>query len=240
MKSNNIAIILARGNSKRLPRKNILNFHGKPLIYWTIQASINSNIFDRVLVSTDDEEIANISISYGAEVPFLRKYGADDFTSSSEATLIALSQAEEFWGKEFRYVSQLMANCPLRDANDIKNSFHTFIKSKSNSQISCFKYGWINPWWALKLDNHFRGEKIFADYMNKRSQDLPDLYCPTGAVWFADRDKFVENKNFYMEDTRYQPLEWTSAVDIDEESDLLMADIVFKMKNTSTNNSRYN
>jgi CMP-N-acetylneuraminic acid synthetase len=90
-----IAIILARGGSKRLPRKNILDFHGKPLLAWTVEAALHSGKFDRVLVSTDDREIADIARSFGAEVPFLRKIAAGDHASSSEATLAALQQAED-------------------------------------------------------------------------------------------------------------------------------------------------
>ena len=92
-----IAIILARGGSKRLPRKNIHDFHGKPLLAWSVEAALQSGQFDRVLVSTDDPEIADIARSFGAAVPFLRDSAADDMTPSSEATLAALGQAEQHW-----------------------------------------------------------------------------------------------------------------------------------------------
>ncbi len=226
-----IGIILARGGSKRLPRKNILNFNSKPLIAWSIKAAINSNVFDKVLVSTDDQEIADISKKFGAEVPFLRKSGSDDITPSSEATLIALNEAEEYWNKEFTVVAQLMANCPLRNSKDIKKCFDAFTSSNASSQISCFKFGWMMPWWALKLSEDGRGESIFPEAIKKRSQDLPDLYCPTGAIWFANREELIKNKSFYMKNTRYEEISWISAVDIDEYDDLKMAELCFNLRN---------
>ena len=140
MTKKNIAIILARGGSKRLPKKNILDFGGKPLIAWTIDAALKSKIFNKVLVSTDDEEIANISLKYGAKVPFLRENNADDFTTSSIATHTALNQAEKYWNIKFDVVTQLMANCPLRTADDIQESVGYFHENKSPAQLSCFKF----------------------------------------------------------------------------------------------------
>ncbi|NDA72499.1 MAG: hypothetical protein EBX69_03485, partial [Betaproteobacteria bacterium] len=98
MKKNRIAIIPARGGSKRLPRKNIMAFNGKPMITWTIEAALKSEMFSKVLVSTDDDEIRQVSIEAGAEVPFLRQVAFDDHATSSEATLAALYQAEQHWG----------------------------------------------------------------------------------------------------------------------------------------------
>ena len=230
MTENSIGIILARGGSKRLPRKNIIDFNMKPLIAWTIEAAIKSGKFDKVIVSTDDEEIAQISRHYNAEVPFLRLEAADDITPASKATVIALKQAEKFWGEKFSIVSQMMANCPLRTGEDIKTSFNNFISSDASSQISCFKFGWMMPWWAIRLNEQGLGEKLFPEMANKRSQDLPNLYCPSGALWIAKREKLLEYKNFYMEDTRYYPLPWLSSVDIDEYEDFLMAELCFELQ----------
>ncbi len=231
MVRNSIAIILARGGSKRLPRKNILDFKSKPLISWTIEAALNSRIYDTVLVSTDDNEIAEISKQYGAEVPFLRQTASDDYSPSSLATYAALTQAEEYYEKQYEYVTQLMANCPLRTSQDIKNGFKAFELSNASSQISCFKFGWMNPWWSFKLTSENHAEKLFPEALKQRSQDLPDLYCPTGAIWIAKRDDFLENKNFYMKNTRYEPLDWISAVDIDEYKDFMMAEICYELRN---------
>jgi CMP-N-acetylneuraminic acid synthetase len=225
-----IAIILARGGSKRLPRKNILDFHGKPMLAWSIEAAVKSGQYDRVLVSTDDPETSEIACSFGAEVPFLRNTAADDITPSSEATLAALKQAEEYWGEQFDAVSQLMANCPLRNAEDITTSVQNFIDSGADSQLSCFRFGWMNPWWALKLDEHGSPQFIFPEAMTSRSQDLPPLYCPSGALWMALSPVLKANKTFYAPNHIFCQLSWVSAMDIDDAEDLQMAKACFHIK----------
>lgn len=225
-----IAIILARGGSKRLPRKNILEFHGKPMIAWTIEAAVESAVFDRVLVSTDDQEIAVISRNAGASVPFLRQTACDDMASSSEATIAALLQAESFWEERYESVTQLMANCPLRDADDISNAVEAFEENNPPAQISCFKYGWMNPWWAVKLNHDGAPEYLFPEARKVRSQDLPLLYCPSGAVWIADADALKRERSFYMPGHVMHPLSWLSAMDIDDAEDLEMARASFVLK----------
>lgn len=227
----NIAIILARGGSKRLPKKNILDFCGKPMIAWTIQAALKSERFDGVLVSTDSDEIAKIAISFGAEVPFLRKDSSDDFATSTEATLSALNQAEKYWNESFDNVTQLMANCPLRDDKDIQKMIDCYAQSNSPSQISSFKFGWMNPWWAAKLDNSNRPEQIFKESATQRSQDLEDLYCPTGALWIAKSSELKKYKTYYLPNHTFSPIPWISALDIDDNEDLEMGRACFIIKN---------
>ena len=225
-----IAIILARGGSRRLPRKNILDFHGKPLIAWTIEAALQSNQFDRVLVSTDDQEIAGIARSFGAEAPFLRNTAADDMTPSSEATLAALSQAEQYWDERFDVVSQLMANCPLRNANDIIASVQNFLIKDLEAQISSFRYGWMNPWWAAKLDQQGAPEYLFPEARVARSQDLPNLYCPSGALWIARAFAIKSSRTFYIPGHVFHALSWISAMDIDDAEDFEMAKACFLIR----------
>lgn len=229
-----IAIILARGGSKRLPRKNILDFHGKPLIAWSIEAALQSSQYDHVLVSTDDPEIAEIARSFGAAVPFLRDSAADDITPSSEATLAALRQAEQHWGEQFDIVSQLMANCPLRDAEDITAAVQNFIDKGAESQICSFRFGWMNPWWAAKLDAHGNPEYLFPEARVARSQDLPPLYCTSGAIWIARGPTLKSAKTFYVPTHILHSLSWISAMDIDDAEDLEMAKACFLIKKHQT------
>lgn len=225
-----IAIILARGGSKRLPRKNILDFHGKPMLAWSVEGALQSGQFDQVLVSTDDPEIADIARSFGAAVPFLRDSAADDLTPSSEATLAALRQAEQHWGERFDFVSQLMANCPLRDAADITAAVQNFIKRDAESQISCFRFGWMNPWWAAKLDERGTPDYLFPKARIVRSQDLPPLYCPSGAIWVARASALKSAKTYYVPSHLFHELSWMSAMDIDDAEDLEMAKACFLSK----------
>lgn len=227
---NHIAIILARGGSKRLPRKNILDFHGKPMLAWTIEAALQSAQYDHVLVSTDDPEIAEIARAFGAEVPFLRNSAADDFTPSSEATLAALMQAEQYWGGDFDVVSQLMANCPLRDAEDITAAVQNFATRGAESQICSFRFGWMNPWWAVKLDDQGRPDYLFPEARGARSQDLPPLYCPSGAIWVARSPALKSAKTFYVPNHIFHSLSWMSAMDIDDAEDLEMAKACYLIK----------
>lgn len=222
-----LGIILARGGSKRLPRKNILDFFGKPMLAWTIEAAISSGVFDRVLVSTDDKEIAEIAIKYGAEAPFLRGSAADDITPSSEATLIALEEAEKYWQEKYEIVAQLMANCPLRTADDISHLMSRFLKNEARSQISCFRFGWMNPWWAFKLSRDGSPSYLFDQERKSRSQDLQSLYCATGALWIANSDSLRNHKTFYAPDHRFEEISLSSAVDIDDAEDFEMAKIFY-------------
>ena len=129
----NIAIIPARGGSKRIPNKNITPFMGKPMIQWTIEAALKSEIFEDVLVSTDSPKIAEISKDSGAICPFLRDAkDADDMISVNVATTNALIKMEEESKKEYDNVVQLMPNCPIRDEN-------TFKKFKKDLRESKYK-----------------------------------------------------------------------------------------------------
>lgn len=226
-----MAVIPARGGSKRIPKKNIIDFFGKPLIAWTIEAAKETRLFKRIIVSTDDEEIASISRAYGAEVPFLRDKFADDHSPVSLATIHAVKQACDYYHEDYDLVVQLMPNCPLRRSHHIVESVQYFMSHRYPFQISCFKFGWMNPWWAFKLDENGRPHFFFTDTLKKRSQDMDSLYCPTGAVWVADKSQLFMQNTFYGEPYVFYPISWTAAVDIDDTEDLKMAKAVYLMEN---------
>jgi CMP-N-acetylneuraminic acid synthetase len=226
-----ITIIPARGGSKRIPKKNIIDFKGKPMIAWTIEAALKSKHLSNVIVSTDDIEIAEVSKTFGAQVPFLRETNADDHSPISLAIIHTLAQIERLQNKKPTIVVQLMANCPLRDQNDIDLAIENFLENKNSFQISCFKYGWINPWWAHTVDNSGKADPIFNEFGSKRSQDLPDLYCPTGAIWIANVSELLKSQTFYGKNYKFFPLSWMKAIDIDDYADLKMASVLSKMLN---------
>lgn len=216
----NIAIIPARGGSKRIPNKNIIDFNGKPMITYTIEAAKATNLFHKIVVSTDSESIAEISTKYGAEVPFLRECYADDNTPVSIATIDSLNRVEAYYNLKYETVIQLMANCPLRDKSDIMNGYNYFEKENIDFLISCFKFGWMNPWWAYKLNKENLPQALFPEALKSRSQDLPDLYCPTGAMWIAKSNKLKEAGTFYGERFHFFPLSLKSSIDIDNYEDI--------------------
>jgi N-acylneuraminate cytidylyltransferase len=228
---NNVCIIPARGGSKRIPRKNVIDFFDKPMIAWTIEAAQESGLFDTIVVSTDSEEIAEISKKYGAEVPFLRQEKNDDISPVSEATISSLKQLKQHLGLEYSNVIQLMANCPLRDADDIKKAFANFTARKLDFQLSSFKFGWMNPWWAVQVSEAGKPIPMFPEAQMTRSQDLPKLFCPTGAIWIAKTESLLKANSFYGPNYEFCDVGWISAVDIDDEEDLLMAKAAFVLKN---------
>lgn len=226
-----LAVIPARGGSKRLPRKNAISFEGKPLIAWTIEAARDSGLFDRVIVSTDDEEIAQQSRDSGGEVPFMRTKYADDTSPPSLVTVDALERLAAD-GDQFDQVVQLFAATPLRTAADICDAIKAFESREANFQLSCYKLGWMRPWWALTLADDGKGTWLFPHALT-RSQDLPPIYAPSGATWVARVDALLREQNFYGTGHVYHPMPWQRAVDIDDADDVLMASALFRAGLTS-------
>jgi CMP-N-acetylneuraminic acid synthetase len=218
-----IAVIPARGGSKRIPRKNLVEFGGRPLISWTIEAAVESDLFERVLVSTDDAEIAALAEEYGLDVPFLRDRGADDFTPVSEATIAALNQVRAHIGETYQTVVQLLPSCPLRESRHIIEAVNNFRQHQATFQISCSEFGWTNPWWAVTLDDNQVPQPLFPEQRQARSQDLPRLYCPTGAIWIAQVEPLYRAGTFYGPGHIYFPIEWSAGIDIDNPGDLELA-----------------
>ena len=230
-----IAIIPARGGSKRLPNKNLLDFGGRPMIAWSILAARESRTFERIVISTDSPEIAAVAETHGAEVPFLRDKAYDDHAPVSAATCATLLQMRKAGEDISGTVVQLMPNCPLRTARDIVAASAAFHRSPTSFQISCFRYGWMNPWWAATLDTEGHPKPIHAAAYKERSQDLPPLYCPTGAIWIAEAEALLRAGTFYGPGYTFLPLPWQSAVDIDDADDLEMARAVLSMNAMRTN-----
>jgi len=127
-------------------------------------------------------------------------------------------------------VVQLMANCPLRKEGNIIDAFDYFKALEASSQISCFKFGWMNPWWAVTLSEDGRPNSLFPEASQTRSQDLPPLYCPTGAIWIAKVAHLMEHQTYHTPDRIFWPMPWGDAVDIDDREDLRMAELLYLME----------
>ena len=163
-------------------------------------------------------------------MPFLREQYADDYATVSQAVLAALLQGEQYWSTHFDVVAQLMPNCPLRKADDVRAAMRQFLSASCDFQISAFRFGWMNPWWALRKNTEGGVERLFPAAASKRSQDLTDLYCPTGAIWIASCRAFKLSASFYGPDFSIHELPWEAAVDIDDPEDLRMAQAVAIMR----------
>ncbi|MCO6470663.1 MAG: acylneuraminate cytidylyltransferase family protein [Saprospiraceae bacterium] len=225
-----IAIIPARGGSKRIPHKNIIDVAGKPMIVWTIEAALQSGLIDEVVVSTDDKLIAEIAQNHGATVPFLRSDFADENSPVSHATIQTLRQWVESGRNLPRTTVQLMANCPLRTNSDIDIALSEFIRNQWDFLISSFPYGWSNPWWAHKVDEDGVAHALFAEALQTRSQDLPKLFCPTGAIWIANTEQLIKHGSFYGPGYRFFEMNWENSIDIDDYDDLKMAEFYLKKR----------
>lgn len=224
-----LAVIPARGGSKRIPNKNLRPLAGRPLLTYTVHAALASGVFHRVVVTTDSVRIAQVARGCGASVPFLREPGlSGDFVPVSAATIDALQRIDPE-ENTYSHVCQLMPNCPLRSASDIVNSHREFLSRGSDSQISVVRYGWQNPWWAVKLDEAFALVPLFEQAFTQRSQDLPPLFCPTGAVWWAKSVALRREDTFHMPGRTGWEIPWTRGIDIDTEDDWDMAEALMRM-----------
>ena len=180
-------------------------------------------------MSTDDKKIADIALQYGAEVPFLREQYCDDYSHVSDVVIYTLEQIGMHFGITYDVVVQLMPNCPIRNSQDIINLIQ-FAESFDlvTPVLSAFKFGWMNPHWAHTLDSTYKATRLFKETLNKRSQDLPELYCPSGAIWYSKVADLMQSGSFWH-NYRFFELDYKQAVDIDTTDDLALADLFYQM-----------
>jgi N-acylneuraminate cytidylyltransferase len=179
-----IAIIPARGGSKRIPRKNIKDFFGKPLIAYSIQTALASKLFDKIIVTTDDEEIAKIAKEYGAEVPFLRpRELSDDFTGTGDVVQHAINYLKE-QGEEFDYVCTIYATAPLMQAEYLIEGFQKLQKSDAINAFSATSMPFPIQR-TFKINENGRCEMFCPENFPKRSQDLEEAYQDAGQFYWS-------------------------------------------------------
>ena len=228
---NNIAIIPARGGSKRIKEKNIYPLLGKPMIHYIIDSAIKSECFSRIFVATDSTKIANIAIQCGAEVPFLRTSANDDFSPVSIATLDYTQKLINLGIiKEPEIITQLFAACPLTTDSDIRESKDVFVMENREFQISCCEAITGNAWWSFSLNSNKEAQWLFEEERSMRSQDLKKTYFPTGAIWMAKWKNFREEKTFYGSSVKFQTVSRECGIDIDWPEDIEMAEIFLRAR----------
>jgi len=222
MARKNICIIPARGGSKRLPKKNIVDFFGKPLLAYTIEAALDSKLFGNdIYVSSDAEEILAVARAY----PGIQCVKRPQAISGDEATLedACLHLLDSLPERQFEFLALLMPNCPLRTGEDVVASHRQFFAADAQCMISVIDYHWLYPFWALQeTDNRiklFFGRKYLID-----SKKLPkNIYCPSGAVWWVRVDNFRKEKKFYGAELMKYEIPFERGVDIDTYADLELA-----------------
>ena len=180
-----VAIIPARGGSKRIPKKNIKNFHGKPLIAYSIEVALKSKLFDKVIVSTDDEEIAEIAKEFGAEVPFLRpKELSDDFTGTGAVINHAINFLKE-QGENIDFVCTIYATAPLLNEKYLIEGFTKLKNSNAKNAFSCTSMPFPIQR-TFKITKDERCEMFWPENFSKRSQDLEEAYQDAGQFYWTN------------------------------------------------------
>ncbi len=220
----NLCIIPARGGSKRIPRKNVKLFLGKPMVAYSIETALSCDLFDEVMVSTDDREIAEVAIRYGAKIPFMRSpETANDFATTADVLKEVISRYHEL-GRDFDNFCCFYATAPLVEKRDLISTYDRL----TNSDFGCiypvvqFSYP---IWRCLDLAQDGSMKRHWPEYENSRSQDLPKTYHDTGTFYW------------------YKTREWLSGVikaggievneitvqDIDTETDWKLAEMKYKL-----------
>lgn len=225
-----IAIIPARGGSKRIPRKNIKLFCGKPILAYSIEAALESKLFDDVMVSTDDDEIAIIAKHYGASIPFYRSSEtANDFAILKDVLNEVIANYKEK-GMFFDEVCCILPTAPFVEAEDIIISHSILEKEKCVSVIPVVKYSYT-IFRSLKIDN---GKLVmnWPENYPKRSQDLPDAYHDAGLFYWYNKRYFEETIAGFGADARPYILNESKVQDIDTPDDWNVAEMKYKLFHT--------
>lgn len=212
-----LGVVVARGGSKGLPRKNVLRVGGKPLIAWTVEAARQSNLLDRTILSTDDAEIAAIAAEWGCEVPFMRPAELATDHASIYDTLFHALDAE---GEGFDYVVLLQATSPGRAATDIDAAIRTCFERGAPACVSLSEAAKA-PHWMFTLSDGERLQPLFGwEPFRRRRQELPASFVVNGAVFVADIDWLRRNGNFYSPETVAWIMPAERSVDVDSVVDL--------------------
>lgn len=222
----NIAIIPARGGSKRIPRKNIRQFGGKPVIAWPIEAAIKADLFDRIIVSTDDSEIKEVAVKYGAEAPFIRPPElSDDHAITNDVIKHTIRWLIEH-GQKADFICCLYATTPFIQASYIREGHDRLLSSNKDYAFSvCSFPSAIQR--ALRVTDKGYIEAIWPENTQKRSQDLEETYYDAGQFYWGRTAAFLANKEMHSSSSVPVVLPREFAQDIDTPEDWRQAELLF-------------
>ena len=223
-----ICIIPAKTKNNKNKKKNIIIFNGKPIIYYAINLAKKSKLFSRIIVSTDDSQIAKIAKKHGAEVPFKRnKNISDDQSSSTEVIIDAIKRISS---EKVKYHCCLYPTAVLTSVKDLISAYKKIKKTNADYLIPITDYNY-SPYRSFKLRGSNWIEFLFKKYSNYRSQDLKSLYHDTGSFYFYKTLSLLNKKGNLTKKTTYLKIDRTRSVDINEIQDLKMANLQYKMIN---------
>ena len=227
MEGKKLAIITARGGSKRIPRKNIRDFCGKPILAYSIQAAVESGIFDTVMVSTDDEEIAEIAKQYGAEVPFYRSAEtASDYATTNDVLLEVLDEYGKR-GQHFDMAVCIYPTAPFVTAEKIKAAVGKLSESDADTLIPVVAFSYP-PQRAMIVEE---GRLVFEypQYLDSRSQDLVPHYHDVGQFYVFRTEAFMHNRKLMVGNILPLVVSELEVQDIDNETDWEIAEIKYRL-----------
>ena len=224
-----VAIIPARGGSKRIPRKNIKEFCGKPMIAWSIEAALKSGCFDLVIVSTDDQEIADVAQQYGAEVPFMRPVELSDDHTGTNAVIVHAINFYQSKNIHLDIVACIYATAPFLDSNIISKGIRLLEDSVDiDYSVAVAKYPFpIQRSLQLKPDGKLLLK--YPQYAMSRSQDLEDFFHDAGMLYCGWPDSFKSKPTVFLSNIRPVLLESKNIQDIDSPEDWNRAELLFKI-----------
>lgn len=223
----NLCIIPARGGSKRIPRKNIKSFLGKPIIYYSIEAAKSSGLFEEIMVSTDDIEIAEIAKSFGVQIPFLRSVETSSDYATTIDVLLEVIKGYKAIGREFDNICCIYPCAPLLQVKKLNLAYEVLIEKKMDIVLPIIKY-------STPIQRAFKivGDKIdmlYPEMKNTRSQDLENSYFDAGQFYWANTLKLLSQKTLHTKNTGSILLDEIEAHDIDNEIDWKITEIKYSL-----------
>lgn len=226
----NIAIIKARGGSKRIPRKNIKLFLGKPIIVYSIEYALSCGLFEKVMVSTDDVEIAEIAKGAGAEVPFFRDAEtSNDFTSIAEVITEVMSKLSKL-GHDYDNIYCIYPSAPFITNENLKEAFRLLTENNYDSVFSVCQFSFL-IFRAMEINEAGQVAMIWPENMIKRSQDLLTAYYDAGQFYWLKRTSFINQPNLFTEISGSIILGELEVQDIDNLTDWSLAELKYQLKN---------
>lgn len=222
-----IAIITARGGSKRIPKKNIKEFCGMPIIAYSIKTAIDSGIFDEVMVSTDSEEIAEISKKYGAIVPFMRSQDTSGDFATTEDVILEVIDKYKKMGKEFEQVCCIYPTAPFVTVDILREASKIMDEKNPAVVIPVVQFSYP-PQRCFIIDNSGYAKFKYPEYVNTRSQDLEKQYHDVGQFYIYNVQKLVESNGEIVDDFMPIIISEMQAQDIDNEEDWKLAELKYK------------
>lgn len=225
-----IAIIPARGGSKRIPRKNIRPFEGRPMVAYSIEAALKSACFEQVMVSTDDQEIAAIAVAHGATVPFMRDAKtSDDYAGVAEVVLEVLSRYKQD-GHDFEQICCILPTAPMVSAERLRQGKELLNGASCDAVVPVVRFGYP-PQRGFKLDGDNRASMVSPEHYQSRSQDLEPIYHDCGQFYWTYAEALKREKRFFCQRTAALVLSELEVQDIDSEEDWQLAELKYRLLN---------